>query len=329
MKLLRSLKFWGIVSICLMGILAICLFMIPGGDSKSVSIGAVESQSEAVDTPTESNSEDVYDEDLASGLSSMVDELLKGTSSAVSETAETAGKVVGEVANEVASNIDDTPATNEEDVIVVIEDSNMDDVGAIEIPEQVSSESVPLVTSVNNVVFYGDSWMDNPVFRGRFGSGNILRVKGAKWAQYFVQSGLVTPEDNVQAVFVQFGLNDWQTGETGLNNSSYMKKFLDQLAVAHPNVPLIITRSPHTGSGYVSMTGCNINPRCDKYSQYVKEYCDSHENYYYVDATSCLEDSNGWLKSEYADSSTYHLTNKGYDVWFNKIESVILDVLNR
>lgn len=323
MKVFKSLKFWSIISLCVLGILAICLFMLPDGDSKGVSIGATESQSDETKVESENISEEVYDDSLASGISSMVDGLISGASAV--------GEVANEVVDETTSNIDDTPATNETvveetqpevDVVMTEPEAEVE----VNLSEGVSETSV---TSVSNVVFYGDSWMDNPVFRSRFGANNILRVKGAKWAQYFVQTGLVSSESSAKAVFVQFGLNDWQTGETGLTNSSYMKKFLDQLGEAHPGIPLIITRSPHTGSGYVSMTGCNINPRCDRYSQYVKEYCDTHENYYYVDATSCLEDSNGWLKSGYVDSSTYHLTNKGYEVWFNQIDSVILDILNK
>ena len=193
---------------------------------------------------------------------------------------------------------------------------------------EVVEEEKPIYDTVVDTVFYGDSWMDNSIFKGEFESNNIMRVKGSQWAMYFVNNELITPAENAKCVFVQFGLNDWQTGEMGLTSNSYMKQFLDQLEIAHPNIPILITRSPHTGAGYVSMTGSNINPRCNRYSEYVKEYCDSKENYYYVDVTSCLEDENGWLKSEYVDSSTYHLTNIGYIVWFRAIKDVVLNALN-
>jgi hypothetical protein len=107
-----------------------------------------------------------------------------------------------------------------------------------------------------------------------------------------------------------------------------MKRFLDQVAITYPNTPILVGRSPHTGIGYISLTGLNINPNCNKYSQYIKEYCDNHSNFYYVDTTSCLENENGWLKPEYVDGSTYHLTSLGYTIWFEEINKVLLDILN-
>ena len=239
--------------------------------------------------------------------------------------------------NKVNNRIDATESvvSNEEVVAEiemqeVVEFPEVPKVEEIVIEEEIIEEPPKIVYDrVVDTVFYGDSWMDNPLFKNKFGSGNTLRVKGSKWAQYFVQNGLVTPVGNEQIVFVQFGLNDWQTGETGLTDNSYMKRFLDQLAVAHPNAKILVTRSPHTGSGYVYKLGNkDINPRCNRYSQYVKDYCDSRDNFYYVDVTSCLEDGNGWLRPEYADSSTYHLTSSGYTTWFNAIETVILEYLN-
>lgn len=184
----------------------------------------------------------------------------------------------------------------------------------------------PVMTEVSGVVFYGDSWMDNNFFRKEFGSGNTINAKGSQWAKYFVENNLIQPADNAKAVFVQFGLNDWQTAKTGLSDSSYMKRFLDKLTVVYPGIPIIISGSPHTALAYVSNTGNNINPRCDTYSKLVSEYCSAHDNFYYADTTSCLEDENGWLK--YADSSAFHLTPEGYGVWFSKIRAVILETVN-
>ena len=138
-----------------------------------------------------------------------------------------------------------------------------------------------------------------------------------------LETGLSLEE--VQLRIERDGLNKLNEGK----KRSLFKRFLDQLAVAHPNAKILVTRSPHTGSGYVYKLGNkDINPRCNRYSQYVKDYCDSRDNFYYVDVTSCLEDGNGWLRPEYADSSTYHLTSSGYTTWFNAIETVILEYLN-
>ena len=239
--------------------------------------------------------------------------------------------------NKVNNSIDATEnSVSNEEIVAEVELQEVKDfpevpvIEKITVKEEIIEEPPKIIyEEVVDTVFYGDSWMDNHLFKGKFGNGNTLRVKGAKWAQYFVQNGLVTPVGNEKIVFVQFGLNDWQTGEIGLTNNSYMKRFLDQLAVAHPNAKILITRSPHTGSGYVYKLGNqDINLRCNRYSQYVKEYCDSRDNFYYVDVTSCLEDNNGWLRPEYVDSSTYHLTNNGYNVWFNAIKTEILKYLN-
>lgn len=236
------------------------------------------------------------------------------------------------VRDNIEINASNDNISNEE-VIVEVEKYEPQVEKEIEVVEEtqlIVEEPKIIYDKVVDTVFYGDSWMDNNFFRNRFGNGNTLRVKGSKWAQYFVNNGLVTNVNNAKLVFVQFGLNDWQTGEIGLTNSSYMKRFLDQLVVVHPNIPILITRSPHTGSGYVYKLGNkDINPRCNRYSQYVKEYCDNRENFYYVDVTSCLEDENGWLRPEYVDSSTYHLTQKGYNVWFESINNVLLEYLNK
>lgn len=194
-------------------------------------------------------------------------------------------------------------------------------------PQQ-TPEQAYAVTTVSNVVFYGDSWMDTSSFRSQYEPQNTVRAKGAEWAQYFVQNNLVTPQPGAKAVFVQFGMNDWQTAETGLSGESYMKKFLDLLAENHPGIPILVTKSPHTAQAYVSARGKDINPRCDKYSEYVKQYCDSTPNFYFVDVTSCLNDSSGWLRTDYADSSAFHLTQAGCDAWTNAINDILLKALN-
>ncbi|MGN0180906.1 MAG: GDSL-type esterase/lipase family protein [Candidatus Ornithomonoglobus sp.] len=192
-------------------------------------------------------------------------------------------------------------------------------------PSQASAGSYS-ITTVSDVVFYGDSWMDNDIFKRKFGSGNVIIAKGAQWAMYFVNNNLITPVQNAKAVLVVFGLNDWQTAETGLTDSSYMKQFLDKLGDAQPGIPILISRSPHTAQEYVTNTGKDINPRCDTYSRMVEQYCDTHSGFYYVDTTSCLEDSAGWLA--YAEASAFHLTQEGYNVWFSAINDALLKALN-
>ncbi|MGN0163959.1 MAG: GDSL-type esterase/lipase family protein [Candidatus Ornithomonoglobus sp.] len=192
-------------------------------------------------------------------------------------------------------------------------------------PSKASSASYT-ITTVSDVVFYGDSWMDNSIFKEKYENGNSIMAKGSQWAMYFVKNDLITPVQNAKAVLVVFGLNDWQTAETGLTDSSYMKQFLDKLGEAQPGIPILISRSPHTAQAYVTSAGKDINPRCDTYSRMVEQYCSAHSGFYYVDTTSCLEDSAGWLA--YADSSAFHLTQEGYNVWFSAINDVLLKALN-
>ncbi|MDD6763342.1 MAG: GDSL-type esterase/lipase family protein [Clostridiales bacterium] len=181
--------------------------------------------------------------------------------------------------------------------------------------------------TVSGVVFYGDSWMDNGIFKEKYGSENVIMAKGAQWAKYFVSNNLITTVPNARAVLVVFGLNDWQTAQTGLtDDSSYMKQFLDRLGAAQPGIPILISRSPHTAQEYVAKKGRDINPRCDTYSSMAEQYCNTHSGFYYVDTTSCLEDSGGWLA--YADESAFHLTGEGYDRWFSAINEVLLRALN-
>lgn len=192
------------------------------------------------------------------------------------------------------------------------------------------SSEVPKIQTISNIVFIGDSWMDNYYFKQEFQkNNNTIIAKCGAWAMHYVKQQISIPiVSNAKLVYIQLGLNDWQTGQIGLTNQSYMKRFLDDIAIKYPNVTILVGRSAHTGAGYPTMSGYNINPNCDRYSNYVKQYCDTHCNFKYIDTTSILEDSNGWLKSDYADSSTYHLSAYGNQIWFNQINTILLNELN-
>ena len=99
------------------------------------------------------------------------------------------------VMDNIEINASNSNISNEE-IIVEVEKYEPHIEKEIEIVEeiqQIVEEPKIVYDRVVDTVFYGDSWMDNNFFRKKFGEGNTLRVKGSKWAQYFVQNGLVTP----------------------------------------------------------------------------------------------------------------------------------------
>ena len=183
--------------------------------------------------------------------------------------------------------------------------------------------------ALKNIVFYGDSWMDNPTFKGSWKDYNAtFKVKGSSAATYFLgeNSGLpLESEDKIEAVpdaqviFIELGLNELEFGSSVPTGETAYSRMLDAIRAASPDVPIVVSRPPRTAKHCKNAT--SLNNKVENIAEYLKNYCSTHDKFTYVDTVSCLFDSEKNLKSEWASTDGFHITgSESYATWVKEIE---------
>ena len=173
--------------------------------------------------------------------------------------------------------------------------------------------------SVEGFIMIGDSWT---VGMQGYASGagvNTICQSGASantWVGRFSEiSG-----KNPNGVIVFLGIND----TAGSSSSSGMESLLGKIKAEYSSVPIYVVKVPHMGKN--PDNGLNVdewNGRIDSFNSSVQSYCSSN-GIKYIDASSVIVGSDGYLKSEYA-SGGYHLTSAGYEAFFNEIKKQVAE----
>ena len=181
----------------------------------------------------------------------------------------------------------------------------------------------------STIFWIGDSWI-----AGLKGSGvaqceseYLAGVSSSQASDFTVSDSDVTSNfggttqkfdlpENVSAFVICFGMN-------GVNSSA-TQSFIEELHNKHQNIPIYMLKISHVGVGYWAGTD-SYNSRIDTYNNEMKSWCDGKDYVQFVeDATKTINPGGGVLGTEYDDgSSHFHLSQAGYEAWYNDIVSSI------
>ena len=205
------------------------------------------------------------------------------------------------------------------------------------------SSSSPIVTSLDNFLFIGDS---------RYASaksqietlGNNINIQGIvsaridEWLKVAsnggkgtVQSTSVDITGTYSGISVQLGANSINAtvdAPAGAETAaSQMKEFLDKLKELHPGTPIFVNsclgvNSKATSSGY-TWDVSKMRDNMKAFDQVVSDYCNQTEDLYFIDISNDLMDENGFVKLEYEDDGL-HCNTAGAEIFAKNIKEAIL-----
>jgi len=117
--------------------------------------------------------------------------------------------------------------------------------------------------------------------------------------------------------FICMGTNDLYGDAAGR-----YYEYLDDIRAYNPNVIIFVESC--TPNHQDSPRNSDINAL----NAAMVQYCDAHDNVYYVDVATPLRDSTGHLATEYCSDGGVHITYAGYAVWINTLEEYARDWLS-
>lgn len=205
------------------------------------------------------------------------------------------------------------------------------------------SSSSPIVTSLDNFLFIGDSRyttsanqieaLGNNINNQGVGSARIdewLKV-ASNGGKGTVQSKSVDITGTYSGISVQLGANSINAtvdAPAGAETAAeQMKEFLDKLKELHPGTPIFVNsclgvNSNATSSGY-SWDVSKMRDNMKAFDQVVSDYCNQTEDLYFIDISSDLMDENGFVKLEY-ESDGLHCNTEGSEIFAKNIKEAIL-----
>lgn len=117
--------------------------------------------------------------------------------------------------------------------------------------------------------------------------------------------------------FICMGTNDLYGDAVGR-----YYEYLDDIRATNPNVIIFVESC--TPNHQDSPRNSDINAL----NQGMMQYCDTHENVYYVDVSTPLRDSTGHLATQYCSDGGVHITYAGYEVWSNTLVEYVREFLS-
>lgn len=132
------------------------------------------------------------------------------------------------------------------------------------------------------------------------GSGTVLGTK-------------ITLPSTANGISVMLGVNN-------VSQTSNMQNMLNSLHTRYPSAQIYVNSVYHVGTKY---SGSVTNAMIDSFNQTMSSWCSSNSWATYVDVTSGLNDSNGYVKTEYMDDAGLHATGNGKTILVNNIKNAI------
>lgn len=109
-------------------------------------------------------------------------------------------------------------------------------------------------------------------------------------------------------------------GVNNVSQTSNMQNMLNSLHTRYPSAQIYVNSVYHVGTKY---RGSVTNAMIDSFNQTMSSWCSSNSWATYVDVTSGLNDSNGYVKAEYMDGAGLHATGNGKTILVNNIKNAI------
>lgn len=188
------------------------------------------------------------------------------------------------------------------------------------------SGSIKKNIAEDKIFYIGDSWMEGLRDSGIAKSpSSYFYAESSRNADWVLDtySSMKIPSD-ASCIVVEFGLND-------TDKWTETQKLVDKLINDYPNKDVVVLQTPHVCEqyDYFNIKGSDLNKNIDNYNKKMKEYCSSKNGATFIDPTTNIVENNGsgFLKTEYSNSTYFHLNNNGYKVWYDDIVKGIKDTL--
>lgn len=177
-----------------------------------------------------------------------------------------------------------------------------------------SNSSSSSSVDISKIQFVGDSWIDGLSAQNIAESSYFYGVTGASAASSSMSIDSINVRSDASAIVLYLGVNN-------TSSASSMNNLIDSL-ISRYNIPVYVVKVTHVGTAYSNASTMNSN--IDSYNSSVQAHCNSTDGAYFIDATSGLQDSNGYLSSSYATGDGLHLNStSAYQIWYNNIISGI------
>lgn len=187
-----------------------------------------------------------------------------------------------------------------------------------------SGSSNQSTSSISNYLFLGDSrYVGIKSNLEGLGQNNIVAAvtssTPAQWESVAsngsgtVLGTRITLPSTANGISVMLGVNN-------VSQTSNMQNMLNSLHTRYPNAQIYVNSVYHVGTKY---SGSVTNAMIDSFNQTMSSWCSSNSWATYVDVTSGLNDSNGYVKAEYMDGAGLHVTGNGKTILVNNIKNAI------
>lgn len=187
-----------------------------------------------------------------------------------------------------------------------------------------SGSSNQSTSSISNYLFIGDSRYVGikSNLEGLGQNNTVAAVTSSTPAQWesvasngsgTVLGTRITLPSTANGISVMLGVNN-------VSQTSNMQNMLNSLHTRYPSAQIYVNSVYHVGTKY---RGSVTNAMIDSFNQTMSSWCSSNSWATYVDVTSGLNDSNGYVKTEYMDGAGLHATGNGKTILVNNIKNAI------
>lgn len=187
-----------------------------------------------------------------------------------------------------------------------------------------SGSSNQSTSSISNYLFIGDSRYVGikSNLEGLGQNNTVAAVTSSTPAQWesvasngsgTVLGTRITLPSTANGISVMLGVNN-------VSQTSNMQNMLNSLHTRYPSAQIYVNSVYHVGTKY---RGSVTNAMIDSFNQTMSSWCSSNSWATYVDVTSGLNDSNGYVKAEYMDGAGLHATGNGKTILVNNIKNAI------
>ena len=132
-------------------------------------------------------------------------------------------------------------------------------------------------------------------------------------------------KSGVDKAFINMGTNDFYS--SAQNTYEQYVEYLEGIRSLNPTVAIFIesTTGVHANGQKRVLNSANVR----KLNELMKDYCSKNKNMYYIDITTRMLDSYGYLSSSCCSDNYVHLTNKAYELWMEDVISFCDNLLIR
>ncbi len=168
---------------------------------------------------------------------------------------------------------------------------------------------------ISKLQFVGDSWIDGLSSQGVADTSYFYGITGSSASSSEMSIDTITVSSDASAIVLYLGVNDTSSADA-------MNNLIDALITRY-NIPVYVVKVNHVGTAYTTIDAATMNSNIDSYNNSVQSHCNSTDGAYFIDATSGLQDENGYLSSDLTSDGLHLNSQEAYQTWYDNIVSGI------